>query len=474
MVSFLVYDIIFLVAFLIFFSVFLYTRKSGLKREGLLYLYRTQWGVRLINYIGGKYRKAINVLSYFSIFMGYVLMIGMLWLTYRLVKIYFFQPQVVRAIKVPPILPLFPYLPQVFKLEFLPPFFFTYFIVIIAVIAISHEFAHGIFMKAHKIKIKTTGFAFFPWFFPIFPAAFVEQEEKSMVKASKFKQMSVLAAGTFANVLVTLLFFFVLWAFFVLAFSPAGIQFDSYATSQITVAGITSINGIQTNNQTTQELLNNVNENGLTEITYNEEAFLVNKQIIESQKEQDNIIVYYSSPAINSNLSSIILSINGVSVQDVESLQNELGKYSPGEKINVTVKTDEGWEDISLTLAEKPDSQGEAWLGIGFFDSSRGGALGKVVDAFTFKKPHTFYEPKFDGISVFLYNLLWWLVIAGISVALINMLPVGIFDGGRFFYLTILALTKNEKLAKNAFALSTWFFLMLLFLIMAFYFVSWF
>ena len=31
------------------------------------------------------------------------------------------------------------------------------------------------------------------------------------------------------------------------------------------------------------------------------------------------------------------------------------------------------------------------------------------------------------------------------SVALINMLPIGIFDGGKFFFLTVAAITKNEK-----------------------------
>ncbi len=45
------------------------------------------------------------------------------------------------------------------------------------------------------------------------------------------------------------------------------------------------------------------------------------------------------------------------------------------------------------------------------------------------------------------------------SIALVNMLPVGIFDGGRFFYLTILAITKKEKIAKKAFSIITYLFL---------------
>ena len=53
--------------------------------------------------------------------------------------------------------------------------------------------------------------------------------------------------------------------------------------------------------------------------------------------------------------------------------------------------------------------------------------------------------------GIFIYDLLWWLIIISISVALVNMLPVGIFDGGRFFYITVLAMTKKEKVAKKSF-----------------------
>ena len=124
MVSFLVYDLIFLAAFLIFFSIFLYSRRKNLKREGLLFLYRTKWGINLINYLGTRYKKTLGALSYISILTGYALMAGVLYMVYTIVKIYIFSPEIVKAIKVPPIIPLVPYLPQVFKLGFLPPFYF--------------------------------------------------------------------------------------------------------------------------------------------------------------------------------------------------------------------------------------------------------------------------------------------------------------------------------------------------------------
>ena len=124
MVNFLVYDIALLVIFVIFVSIFLHKNRSNLKREGLLILYRAAWGIKLINYVGNKYKRTLKALSYVSITVGYILMGFMIYFLAKIVWIYIFNAEIVRAIKVPPIIPLVPYLPQVFKLDFLPDFFF--------------------------------------------------------------------------------------------------------------------------------------------------------------------------------------------------------------------------------------------------------------------------------------------------------------------------------------------------------------
>ena len=72
-------------------------------------------------------------------------------------------------------------------------------------------------------------------------------------------------------------------------------------------------------------------------------------------------------------------------------------------------------------------------------------------------------------MAKFIYDLLWWLVLISFSVALVNMLPVGIFDGGRFFYLTIFAITKSEKAAAKTYKALTFIFLMLLLVLMIFW-----
>ena len=467
-VSFLIYDLIFLFLFIIFLSIFLYTRRRNIRKEGLLLLYKAGWGIKLINRLGKKYKRTLNFLSYVSIGLGYVLMIGMFYLTWGILKIYLFNPDIVRAIKVPPIIPLVPYLPQVFNLDFLPPFFFTYWIVILAIIAITHEMAHGLFAAHNNVKVKTTGFGFFPFFLPIFLAAFVELDEKVMAKKKKFSQMAILSAGTFANVLTAIFFFGVLLLFFSLAFAPSGVVFDSYATSTITIAGISSINGIALTNPTYDKMLELTNEEGFSEIEVEEDKFLVTRDILEDQAgNEGEIIVYDSAPAIHGELGSIIIDINGVEIMSLDELVTELSKYSPGEEITVGTVTEEGEVEKTLVLEEHPDKEGSAWLGIGFLDHRRSGFVGKIIDSLSsFKKPNVYYEPKFDGICVFVYNMLWWLILISISVALINMLPVGIFDGGRFFYLTMLGITKSEKAAKRWFQFSTYFFLFLLFLLM--------
>ena len=466
-------DLVCLALFLIFFSIFLYTRKHNLKKEGLFFLYRTKWGIKAIDYLGDKYKRTLSFLSYVSIACGYLLMVGVLYLIYTIVKIYLFSPAIVKAIKVPPIIPLVHYLPQVFKLQFLPPFYFTYWIVILAVIAISHEMAHGIFMRRYKIKIKSTGFAFFPWFFPVFPAAFVEQNEKSMNKAKKFHQLSVLSAGTFANVITAILFLVILFGFFSLAFSSSGVIFDSYATSAIAISGISMINGVPLNNASYGQIINLASDSGFNNITFQNQNYLATKNLLEDQPDAEatgGLIVYDDAPAIRNNISSIITEINGIPITSLEKLQTELYKYNPGDTITLTTKTDTGFIEQQITLEENPRSPGTPWLGIGFYSNAPTNFLGRIINKLAFKDPHTYYAPKFNGVSIFVYNLLWWIVIISISVALINMLPMGVFDGGKFFYLTILGLTKNEKFARRVFAFMTWFFLFLLVVLMVYWF----
>lgn len=473
--DFIIYDVAFLVAFAAFVFLFLYAKRENLKREGLLFLYKAGWGIRIINAVGKKYKKTLNAMSYVSITCGYLLMITMFYFFTRIVYIYATMPAVVREIKIPPITPLVPYLPQVFKLDFLPPFYFTYWIVIIAIIAISHEFSHGIFAAYNKIKIKSTGFGFFPFFLPIFLAAFVELDEKRMEKKSIRGQLAILSAGTFANVLTAILFFGILLIFFSLSFTPSGVIYDTYPYTTLGISAITSVNGVNLTNPSYDEIALLANKSEFNEIKSGNGKYVLTKDSLQQQKDGNDLTVYYDSPAVRAKLERAIFAVNGEKTTSVGALEKELAKFSPGETITLTVAGEDGTGyDRDITLGENPQNKNRAWLGIGFYQQQKsGGMLNKIYSALSsFKKTNVYYAPKFDGISIFIYNLLWWLVLISISVALVNMLPVGIFDGGRFFYLTILAMTKNEKRAKTFFAISTYAILFLIFVMMLFWVLS--
>ena len=464
--NFFWYDIIFLIGFVLFVGLFLYFNKKNLKKDGLLFLYRAKWGIKLIKKVGEKYQKTLKFLSYVSVGLGYILMAGGIYLVGKIVYIYCFYPNVVRAIKVPPMMPLIPYLPQMFKIDFLPDFYFTYWIVILAIVAISHEFAHGIFAVYNKLKIKKTGFGFFPYFFPIFLAAFVEFDEKAMEKKNKLSQMAILAAGTFANVLVAIFFFIIMFVFFSAAFAPAGIQFNSYAYEAVSLSAILSVNNVSFGNATYENLASLLNNESSNLIKTSEENYVGIRGVLE---DENSILLYHDYPAIKAGLKGAIIEIQGEKVTDWKQFGKELYKNSPGEIINLKTNYNDEILEYNLVLGENPANSSVPCLGVGYEKYESSGLMAKLISALgSFKQDNIYYESKWNG-SEFIFNLLWWLILISISVAFVNMLPVGIFDGGKFFYLTILGITKSKKKAEKTFKFMTRFFLFIFLLLMIFW-----
>ncbi|MCA9488052.1 MAG: site-2 protease family protein [Nanoarchaeota archaeon] len=466
--NFVVLDLVLLGVFLLFVGMFLYRNRKNVKKDGWLLLYRTKWGMRLIENTAKKHPKTLKVMSYIIVVLGYILTVLMLWMFIRIIWIYLFNADIVRAIKIPPITPLIPYLPQVFKLNFLPPFYFIYWIIIIAAIAIPHEFFHGIYMRLYGIKIKSTGFGFFPFFLPIFLAAFVEQDEKSMVKASNHNQRVVLAAGTFANTLTAIIGLILVAIFFSFSFTASGIVFDGYAYEIVNTSQLTMVNGIALDNPSYAQIADLVDDTENANFSIGEQQYL---GLRGSSSDGSLVALYNSAPAIKSDLYGPIISVNGNSISSIEDFSNELSKYSIGEEITLTTEVNGERIDYQITLEENPENPGTAWIGITFLQQSQGLMTKILTSANFYKKPHIYYAEDYEGAQ-FIYDLLWWLVLISFSVALINMLPMGIFDGGRFFYLTVLKLTKSEKAARNSFKWLTWFLLFLVLLIMVYWVIA--
>ena len=199
--SFLFYDIILFVAFCTLAVVFLRRNKKNVKREGIIYLYKSGFGIKLMDSIVKHARKFLNFISVYVVIIGFIGMAAMIFL---LIASAYKMATIPIAIKTPPVVPLLPWIP----FPGLPTLYFTYWIIAIFLLAVVHEGCHGIFSRLNDIKIKSTGFGFLG---PL-PLAFVEPDEKQMAKKGFKAQLSILAAGPVSNFALAALVFLLITA----------------------------------------------------------------------------------------------------------------------------------------------------------------------------------------------------------------------------------------------------------------------
>lgn len=176
--------------------VFLITKRKKVVIQKILFpvlymvLYRTKLGLKFMDRFSKKFSKQLKYIGYFAIFIGFF---GMLIIAYALIQNFYSlltKPQAVSGVGL--------VLPFEVKGAFYVPFF--YWIISIFIIAVIHEFAHGIIARKYGMKIKSSGMAFLGIILPVVPAAFVEPDEKELKKRPVREQLSVFAAGPFANI----------------------------------------------------------------------------------------------------------------------------------------------------------------------------------------------------------------------------------------------------------------------------------
>jgi len=256
----------------------------------LIYLYRTQIGVKLMNSIAKKSRKLVKVLGYIGIVIGFIGMvlisIMILFLTYKLLLN---EPGSGGASPVIPGLPIVG-TGLVFPL-------ITGWIVLFIIIVV-HEFSHGVVASAYKIKIKNSGMAFFG---PIL-GAFVEPDEKSLVKQGDMVQHSVFAAGPLANFLTVIVVLFL--------------------------------------------------------------TFLIVNPIANSLSISTGAIIY-SQPGLPAEKAgignnTIITKINDIDISTSEEFQEVMEGIGPNEKITLSSKN----RTFALTTIENPDEPSQGYLGV--------------------------------------------------------------------------------------------------------------
>ena len=216
------------IIFIIILSIVLYIKRKNLETKFLIpYLlyfsmYKTTFGIKLMDKVSSKYKKLLLYIGYFGVF---VCFLGMALISYELVKnIYsiFTTPEAAPGVGL--------VLPFKAKGVFFVPFF--YWIISIFIIAVVHEFSHGLIARAHNLKVKSSGFAFLGLVIPIIPAAFVEPDEKQLRKRPHKEQLSVFAAGPLSNIAIAFLFFaiasFVVAPLVNAAIEPNGVKITDY------------------------------------------------------------------------------------------------------------------------------------------------------------------------------------------------------------------------------------------------------
>jgi membrane-associated protease RseP (regulator of RpoE activity) len=331
----------------------------------VLAMYRTQRGKHLIEDVANasprfwKFVSALGVVAGFGI-MAYA--IFTLALSSHLVL-----TQVVKAPAMQLIVPL-PQSTPVNGFGFIGvPFWFW--ILIVPFVLFPHEFAHGVIARACSIRVKNVGLMQML----IWPGAFVEPDERQLQRASLADKLRVFAAGSVANIAISvfavLLVQYAIWP----AIVPRGMVLtEVYNGTGAVAAGL---------------------KPGMT------------VQKIGATSADVNYSVYSFS------YSYLLFNGQNVTTDDTESVAMlattliALQDYAPNQTI--TVVADNTAYDVKLT--GRPENSSIPYLGFSA-ELAPSAADGFMLD--------------------FFFPLMWWLTTLGPFVALFNMLPLYPFDGG--------------------------------------------
>ncbi len=325
---------------------------------------------------------------------------------------------------------------------------FTYWIMSIFVIAFVHEFSHGLIARAHKIKVKSSGFAFagvslriisiliifFSIFsimsnsdfnflnlwltiglvllaisyirnllVPLIPAAFVEPDEKELKKRHYFQQLSVFAAGPFSNIV----FAFIFLAIASLIFSPLALKL------------------IEPNGIIVKEFTRGPNEEKFPL----EMSGMNQGEVI---KQIDNVQIVYST-----------------------NLSQALKSKKPGQTVNV--KTDQS--SYKIKLAENPENKSSAYMGAYLEQSTSFKESGKAY----FTKSILWIGGNPYSLNyIERAGLIGFLIILNLGIGLFNLIPFGPFDGGRMFQVVIYKYFRKENAERYLQKIGTVFLFILL------------
>jgi len=270
---------------------FIINRKNVSVQNFIFFLYRSKKPVEIIRKVAGWSPRFWRIFGYIGIpicFIGLAFIFG--YLGYKVIDI-FLHPLAAPSIGI-----VLPGVKVPGSSIFVP---FWYGIISLIVVLIVHEGAHGIISEIHKVKVKSAGVGFFAFI----PLAFVEPDEKELTRLPLKKQLSIFAAGPFANIVTAVV------CMLLVSFVMAPISGHVFAPNGLTVEGVTK-------------------------------GFPA--ELAGVQKGE------------------IIISVNGNLINSSSGFMDELSKVSPGE--NIQVVTDKS--QYNIKTIENPSDSTKAHLGI--------------------------------------------------------------------------------------------------------------
>jgi membrane-associated protease RseP (regulator of RpoE activity) len=300
------------IVFVILIGIFVIVRWNNIVFQKLVYipftkipliymaLYKTKLGLEQMNKLSTKYREFVKLFGYTAIGVGFTLMLLITTtFVYMIIKL---------ALKPIPNQPVLSFVLPLTNIPGVGYLSFWYWILVLFIIVLMHEFAHGVVARAHGIKIKSSGFAIFGIAIPLIPAAFVEPDEKELKKQSDVVQYSVFAAGPAINI------FFAIILILLLPYTFLGVGAAPYESHFSEPVGVSFI--------------------------------LTNQSLPAAQAGMKN--------------HSIITAVNNVTVKDYTEFVGELLRVKPGEKITLTAND----TDYSIVTIPNPVNNRNAFIGI--------------------------------------------------------------------------------------------------------------
>mgnify|MGYP002762709310 FL=1 len=385
-------------AFYIAIIAAIYYYRDVFEFEGIVALYKTKWGLRLMDRVANASPGLVRAFSLTGIAAGYLIMVLMVWLVWFSVQNLIYRPEAPAAFT--PILPGVDIPGSPISFPLIEP------LIAIFIVVVIHEFAHGVVARRYDIDVNSSGFVLFG---PI-PGAFVEPDEDQLEDASQETSQGLFGAGPWSNILFAVPIFFIVAGG--IAATDAAYHGEGATINRLVTDNETGrLDGLRAGDTITG--VNNATVNTRLDLIQALQNRSVNETVMVTTRNDSHTARLGESPSGGDN------GFLGVSVETA---------YAP------TNTTAASW----IT----PVQSAYFWV--------MGDFRGYVTTPWIWPAVNVF-SPGFNGQT----GLLAWIFIVSTGIAGANLLPIGPLDGGRMLYKSLRGVFSETTAARISSAI-TW------------------